>query len=301
MAGSFLIRQIDERFDDVRRMVARHLDQERRTLAGGLVKGFRRLRGYRSEEEWISALLDSCAPFCTRCAVFTVNTGKLEWKAARNLESAAPIPPFAIEDAAAFAAAIDSREVTVTLCTTREISSTLTFAWGEDPSRKAALVPVIASTGNRVAAILYAEDAEPEGLELVCGIAGLALTAAPAKDTGIGLLQIAPAPAPAVQLLAEDEALHLRAQRLARKLAAEIRLHDSAAVLTGRAQADLYSTLGPRIDAARDTYRNQFLAGASTNHMPDFLHDEFVRVLAAGKPALLGPGYPSQPVAEDTE
>jgi len=295
MAASLLIRQIDERFDEVRRIVTRHLDQDRRTLAGGLVKGFRRLRGYKTQEEWISALLDSCAPFCTRCALFTVNTGKLEWKAARSLESAAPVPPFAIEDAAAFAAAIDSREVTVTLCTAREISSTLTFAWGEDPSRKATLVPVISSAANRVAAVLYAEDAEPEGLELVCGIAGLTLLP-PSKDTG--LLQIAPASAPAIQLSPEDEALHLRAQRLARKLAAEIRLHDSSAVLAGRAQADLYSALGPRIDAARDTYRNQFLAGASTNHMPDFLHDELVRVLAAGNPALLGPGYSTQPAEE---
>ncbi len=297
--ASPLLRQLDERFDEVRGIVTRQIEKERRTLVGGLGKAFRRLRGYQDEAEWAAALLDAATPFCTRCALFVVNANKIEWKSSRGFEiGGAPLPSFAIADAASFAAAIESRELTVTLCTSREVSSALTHLLGEDPSRKVVLIPV--ATKDRVVGVLYAEDAETDGLDLVGGMAGAALESNrrnESKGSGNGLLQIAnaviPAAAtPAVAMPPEEEAVHLRARRLARKLAAEIRLHESGGVKAGRTAANLYD--GPvraRMDQARETYRNQFLAGASTN-MVDYLHQEFVRTLANGNEAWMGAEYP---------
>lgn len=297
MTESPVLRQFDEQFAEMRRRLAQQMEKDRRVLVGGLLKGFRRLRGYQNEAEWISALLDACGPFCTRSILFVVNSGKLEWKSAKGFEVQPP-DPIAISDAPAFASAIDAREVTVALSVPGEISSRLTHLLGVDARRKIVLVPVVAM--DRVAAVLYAEDAEPDGLEMVCEMAGAALdrqqAAKAAEAKAGGLLRIAPmsaaAPAPEPARPVEEEVLHLRAQRLARKLAAEIRLHEAAAVKIGRAAGNLYD--GPireRIDQARQVYRNQFAGGASIE-MPDYLHLELVRMLANGEERLLGEEYP---------
>lgn len=290
MTESPLLRQFDERYSEMRRLLAQQFDKDRRTLVGGLLKGFRRLRGYRNEGEWISALLDTCSPFCTRCILFVVNTGKLEWKASRGFEVQPP-GPFPITDAHAFASAIENREVTVALSVPNEISSKLTHLLGVDSRRTIVLAPVV--TRDRVAAVLYAEDAESDGLELVCEMAGAALdrnTAKPAES----LLQIASPPpvVPVPPRPIEEEVVHLRAQRLARKLAAEIRLHESAAIKAGRAAANLYDgAIRDRVDQAREIYRNQFPVEASTE-MPDYLHAELIRTLANGDATLMGEQYP---------
>ncbi len=291
MTESPVLRQFDERYADMRRLLAQQLDKDRQSLIGGLVKGFRRLRGYRNEGEWISALLDSCSPFCTRSILFVVNSGQLEWKASRGFEVQPP-EPFAAADAHAFANAIESREVTVALSLPNEISSKLTHLLGSDARRTIVLTPVVAR--NRVAAVLYAEDAETAGLELVCEMAAAALDANAAKPVE-SLLQIAASPAPAVPVPprpVEEEVVHLRAQRLARKLAAEIRLHESAAIKAGRAAANLYDgAIRDRVDQAREIYRNQFPVEASTE-MPDYLHAELIRTLANGDATLMGEQYP---------
>lgn len=291
MTESPVLRQFDERYAELRRLLAQQLDRDRQSLIGGLVKGFRRLRGYHNEGEWISSLLDSCSPFCTRSILFVVNSGKLEWKASRGFEVQPP-EPFAVTDALAFAAAIESREVTVALSLPNEISSKLTHLLGSDARRTIVLTPVV--TRNRVAAVLYAEDAEPAGLELVCEMAGSALDANAAKPAE-SLLQIAAPQSPVVPVPprpVEEEVVHLRAQRLARKLAAEIRLHESAAIKAGRAAANLYDgAIRDRVDQAREIYQNQFPVEASTE-MPDYLHAELIRTLANGDASLMGEQYP---------
>lgn len=270
----------------------KQIARERRDLVTQLVQGFRRIRTFEGEREWIASLLDACIPFCTRCALLTVNAGKMEWKAARGFQIGKHAPVFAVSDAAAFSAVIESREMTVALSTVRELSSAITHVLGEDPSRKVTLIPI--ATQEHVAAVLYAEDAESAGLELVAVMAGSALEAARgsskrAATTSPGILQIAPAVSTAVP--PEDEALHLRAQRFARLRAAEIRLHEADAIQTGRAGGNLYDgSIRTRIDQAREAFRNQFFAGPST--LKDYLHEEFVRTLANGKVELMGPEYP---------
>jgi hypothetical protein len=108
------------------------------------------------------------------------------------------------------------------------------------------------------------------------------------------LVMIAPAPAAPVSawdaLPAEDQAIHLRAQRYARVQVAEMRLYDGAAVESGRTQRNLYGALRSRIDDARVTFRQSYFAPCS--NMVDYLHVELVRTLAHDDADLLGNNYP---------
>jgi hypothetical protein len=87
-----------------------------------------------------------------------------------------------------------------------------------------------------------------------------------------------------------DQDLPLRAQRFARVKVAEIQLYDATAVKRGRAARDLYGTLKPQIDAAREAFRERFLMAGQ--HVADYLHTELVRTLANDDAELLGPSYP---------
>lgn len=82
----------------------------------------------------------------------------------------------------------------------------------------------------------------------------------------------------------------LRARRFARVRVAEIQLYHAAAMKSGRAASDVYTSLKAQMDAARDAYRERFLT--PMNGTADYLHTEFVRTLANDDAALLGPGYP---------
>jgi hypothetical protein len=69
-----------------------------------------------------------------------------------------------------------------------------------------------------------------------------------------------------------------------------MRLYKSQAVRSGRLNRNLYATLKDDIDAGREAFRRQFLAGSSS--MVDYFHQELVRALANDDAALLGPDYP---------
>jgi hypothetical protein len=86
------------------------------------------------------------------------------------------------------------------------------------------------------------------------------------------------------------EEKHLRAQRFARVRVAEIQLYHAAAMKSGRASGNVYEALKAQMDAAREAYREAFLS--PVNGTADYLHVEFVRMLANNDAALLGPGYP---------
>jgi hypothetical protein len=91
-------------------------------------------------------------------------------------------------------------------------------------------------------------------------------------------------------LSADEQALLLRALRFARVRVAEMRLFEGAAVESGRTGRDLYRALRPRIDDARVTFRQSYLAFCP--NMADYLHMEMVRTLAHDDPELLGKDYP---------
>ena len=264
-------------------------DKRRSDLISQLAQDFRRLRTFENERDWIAAVLDAATPFCFRAVFFSVLAGKLEWKAARNVELA-PGHKVPLKDASAFAEAAQSIEITIALKTPGELSKPLAQALGEEPGEKIALIPIAAN--GRTMAILYAEEADTAGLELVAAMAGSALDVHQLKNksTASGLLQIAPASQDG-----EDEEIHLRAQRYARLKISEIRLYESENVQTGRLAKNLYQTLQTRIDEARESYRNQFAAcrlDNASSTMVDYLDREIVRSLANGDRDLLGPGYP---------
>ena len=107
---------------------------------------------------------------------------------------------------------------------------------------------------------------EPAALELLASLAALT----------------APSAAP--------RASDASAQRFAKVKIAEIQLYQSGAVKSGRATCDLYGSLKPHIDAARNAFREKFLTPA--NGTADYLHAELLRVLANDDATLLGPAYP---------
>jgi hypothetical protein len=91
-------------------------------------------------------------------------------------------------------------------------------------------------------------------------------------------------------LSAEDQALHLKAQRFARVKVAEYRLFQPDAVRVGREKGDFYSELRASIDPDREKFRQEFVTPSPT--MVDYFHLELIRGLAHEDERLLGPGYP---------
>ena len=104
------------------------------------------------------------------------------------------------------------------------------------------------------------------------------------------LTTLAPLIARHVRMSPERNGLSLSAQRFARVKIAEIQLYQASAVKAGRDAHDLYGSLQPQIDAAREAFRQRYLSAG--NGLSDYLHVELVRELANDDATLLGPGYP---------
>lgn len=132
----------------------------------------RRMRQYRSEAEWVSALLDGVSEFVYQAAVFAVRDGVAELRGQVNLtlpdDASFPMP-----STPAFAAAVESKEPVIALRTPGEVSSFLSAA---EPGERAHILPI--SNGNRVVALLFAADSNPvdgNAIELIAGMASIVL------------------------------------------------------------------------------------------------------------------------------
>jgi hypothetical protein len=118
---------------------------------------------------------------------------------------------------------------------------------------------------------------EPAALELLASLAAMTAPAtAPASPISNGVVAPLSANAPA--------------QRFARVKIAGIQLYHADAVKAGRVSRDLYGSLQPHIDAARDAFRETFLSNGIA--IADYLHAEMVHALANDDATLLGPNYP---------
>ncbi len=115
---------------------------------------------------------------------------------------------------------------------------------------------------------------DPAALELLASLA--ALTAPSGSDSAARS--------------SNKGAAELSAQRFAKVKIAEIQLYQAPAVKAGRASRDLYGSLRPHIDAARQAFQQRFLTPG--HEIADYLHSELVRTLANDDVSLLGPGYP---------
>jgi hypothetical protein len=285
--------------------VSTSVEAAERALAEHLNQAVRRLRQSAAFSEIAAILCDASAPFANACAVFhihenTVGGERLRGAAGEAAERFREIQ-FTASQAAAFAAAIDSREPLVALCSPAEVSPGVVEAFAHAPGDKAHLFPL--TVDRTTVGMLYATGAvDSAALELLAQATAAVMEARQRRWDRPGgqspnLVQIEPAasasPAPDWDdLSAADRHLHLRAQRFARVKVAEMRLYRPDAVKAGRAQQDLYSALQESIDEGRETFRQTFVAASKT--MVDYFHIELVRTLAHDNPAWLGGKYPGR-------
>ena len=274
-----------------------------RALTEHLNQAVRRLRQATGFGEIAAILCDASAPFCNRCAVFHVDRDEARGECVRGVDSGAAARfrevRLAAAEAAAFAAAEESGEPVVTICSAPEVSPTMAELFSHAPDDKAHLFPLMVD--RTPAGMLYAAGSvESAALELLTQSAAAILEARqrPVRAAAPDLTRIEPAPPAPVKsplrdwdsLSPGDRSLHLRAQRFARVQVAEIRLYHAEAVKSGRTRGDLYSALQDAIDGGREAFRQAFLSATPT--MVDYFHQELVRTLAHDNTAWLGEKYP---------
>jgi hypothetical protein len=233
----------------------------------------------------------------------------------------------ALESAAALATAVESRDPVVAASTPGELSPEIVKLAGHSPEGRVYIFPVVPR--DRAVALVYAWGAvQGSAVELLAQVAAAVWSEflAPPEPEAVapeiedepddsGLVQIAPAAAEAdeetveelpeemvepppppkaaskwEQLSPEEQQIHLRAQRVARVRVAGMRLYDSEAVQSGRAQRNLFAALRPAIERAREEFHREFFSRCPT--MVDYLHLEILRNLANDDAELLGEDYP---------
>jgi hypothetical protein len=118
-------------------------------------------------------------------------------------------------------------------------------------------------------------SSEPAALELIASLATLTAPAPPRPTNGA---------------MPVGDQINTAAQRFARVRIAEIQLYHASAVKAGRDARDLYGSLKPHIEAARDAFRDRYFENGTSS--ADYLHAEIVHALANDDATLLGPDYP---------
>jgi hypothetical protein len=301
----------------------------RRSLAGQLNAAVRRLRQAATVTEIGAALLETASAHAGRVALL-VHKGDLltGWRVSGAARNGSADPAAAevlartwsglkvpISSAPALAQAVDSREVVVSLSLPDHLSSTLVELLGLTPDEKVYLFPLCLR--QTVVGVVYAdahgaaEGLEPGALEMLCSVAEAALealagrapvTARPKSDESqpdrlelpVGR-PAPPAPADWSQMTAEERDLHLRAQRFARVLVADLQLYRAQEIRDGKMAGNLYGRLKDEIDKSRDVYARKF--GHSVTALTDYFHLELLHTLADDQEVLLGPDYPGPLVA----
>lgn len=259
----------------------------------------RRLRR-ADEREILPLLAEGCAPYAEQLVVlvFESNQASPSGTQARSAAGAGlagdPIC-FDTAVAPAITAAIESHDPFVALMTEGEISPALAAAFGIDPHAptppRAYLFPVVAR--HTVVAMLVASaGAVSAQIGLLCEAAGMRLEtveqplhSTDANPAGNGFRTLS-----WDRLSADDQKLHLQAQRTARLRVAEMRLYHENDLKSGTAQGDIYGSLQEPIDTARRQFLENFLAKSAS--MVDYLHLEILRSLARDDDSLLGHNYP---------
>jgi hypothetical protein len=261
-------------------------EEARRSQVESLNQVLRRLRT-TGEDQVLDLLTESCAPHAERLVVLVFESNQAHCVAGFGIDDLAL--SFDTDSAPAILTAVDSRDPVIALATEAEISPALAEAFGSAPDRKAYLFPIVAR--HTVLAMLVASRVSVcAPIELLCEAAGMRLEAAAA-----GLAPVAHAGETAATsawdgLTAEDQKLHLQAQRMARVRVAEMRLYHEVNVRSGLARGDIYGALQNEIDAARDEFRRSFLSNSPS--MVDYLHLEMLHSLAHDEDRVLGHNYP---------
>ena len=268
-------------------------ERARRETADQLNQAVRRLRQAGNPDELCGTLADAAGAFASGILLFRVDG---EMAKSEKLE-------VVLSSAAALHGALESRDPVIAAATASEVSQALVDVLGQPADGRVFVFPIVAN--ETVPALLCAwGDVQGSSLELLTQVAAGAwrpeeepapTTPEPAED----LIQIVPAaipepaPGPASSwdlLPAEEQRIHLRAQRFVRVQVSEMRLFLPDAVHAGREKHDLYEQMREPIDKAREAFRAQFFAVCPS--MVDYLHLELVRTLANEDSELLGKNYP---------
>ncbi|HYM10236.1 MAG TPA: hypothetical protein VEU62_05875 [Bryobacterales bacterium] len=277
----------------------------------------RRIRRASSITEIGAALLDTASGYCGRAALLLRRGDFLAgWRACGfAVDGAAFADAWAgfqvpIASAPALAQAIETREAVVSLGLSGHLSPALVEVFASPADEKAYLFPL--SLRQNVIAILYAdrvgatEGVQAAALELLCAVAEAAIEVvstrpAPpaegeAEEAKVERLRLPLAPSPAANppdwdlLSPADREQHMRAQRFARVLVADLQLYRAAKIREGRRERNLYGLLKDEIDKSREVYQRKF--GQTAAGDIDYFHVELAHTLACDDEALLGPDYP---------
>jgi cell division septum initiation protein DivIVA len=288
----------------------RTAEESRRRLSESLNQTLRRIRQTSAEHETLQLILEESAFCAARAVVVLVESGRIArvaiWRDAALRGDEEDSAPIDLKEAAALASCVETGDPMAALASPGEISSVLAAAFGgKSGGDKVYLFPVRVRQST-VALIVAGGAVTPAPLELLCEAAGMKLeslegatrapaAAAPAVAETGGLVQIAGVrngtSAGAWEALsAEEQSLHLRAQRTARVRVAQIRISEASALRKGVQDRDIYQALRPSIDAARGEFRQNYMT--QTPGMVDYLHLEIVRSLAHDNEKLLGADYP---------
>jgi hypothetical protein len=294
--------QLSQLSSEVERLFDEARGRARRELADQLNQSVRRIRHSQSLDELTATLLDAAMAFAAGAAIFRIADKAAHGDKIRGVaaEEAAAFTALEIPltAAPALAGAVETRDPVIAVTTAAEVSERMISLASHPADGRAYIYPLVVK--DRVPVLLYCWGAaQAAALEMFAQVAAAVwdslVEPEPPKIAPPSLVNIAAAPAPSPAstwdaLSPVDQAIHLRAQRFARVQIAEMRLHDGAAVQSGRVERDLYGALRSRIDAARTAFQQKFF-GQSSN-MVDYIHVELVRTLAHDDADLLGKDYP---------
>jgi hypothetical protein len=299
---------------------AKSRDEARMRQAESLNQVVRRLRS-TSESDVPGLIAQGAAPYAARLVVLLFESSQARVAASHGIAEEGSEIAVDISGSPAIAAAVESKDPVIALAAPAEISPVLAQLLAEpDKSpeeQRAYLFPVIVR--QSVIAMLVATNVEMSApIELLCEAAGMRLEsfAAPvisadatapmavagteasvSSDEEVAPTHTPDAPAGVAaepqsweDLTAEDQKLHLQAQRMARVRVAEMRLYQPNELRSGVESSNIYGALQSEIDAARTQFLQSFLSKSST--MVDYLHLEIMRSLAHDDDRLLGHEYP---------
>jgi hypothetical protein len=300
---------------------AKARSESARAVSEGLNQALRQLRDARDETDVWQLVASASAPWAKRAVVVEIENHQAKLAAQRlnkeaadeNSSTSESSEPLIFDATAtgAVRAAIESGDPVAALASPSEIPAELVQTLDASAESKAYLFPVVSR--NKVCGILIATgEVAPAPLELLSVAAAMRVEIIRADrktPRAEELVQIASGAVKAIEgqetggekpaerkplawtdLSAEDQRLHLRAQRVARVRVAEMRLYNSQALQRGIASRDLYGNLRAPIDEARTDFLRNFLSKSPT--MVDYLHLEILRSLAHEDDRLLGDEYP---------
>jgi hypothetical protein len=303
----------------------------RQSSAESLNLGVRRILHAATVTDIGAALLEAASGYCGRAALLVhkgdLLTGWRTYGLTRNgagdeagaeaLAQAWAAVQVQVSGAPAFAQAIESRETVVSLSLADHLSAEIVQLLDLTAEERVYLFPL--SLRQIVVGVIYADGrGAAEGvlspaIEMLCAVAEAALEAVSSRtpvtargqatDGAEGRLELPvarPAPPPPVdwsELTAEEQEQHLRAQRFARVLVADLQLYRAAEIREGKQARNLYGRLQDEIEKSREVYHRKFgqaIAGL------DYFHVELLRTLADNEESLMGPDYPGPLVASVT-